>query len=212
MFTKTKKKVVVIVAHPDDETLWGGGAILSHPKYDWFVVSLCRGKDSDRSPRFFNALEALKANGIMGDLNDDPKQNPLNPITTETAILELLPVKHFDLIISHSPKGEYTRHLRHEEIGNAVIRLWDSNKIAANCLWAFAYEDGNKKYLPRSIEKAPVIKTLSDQIWERKYQIITEIYGFDKESWEARTTPRTEAFWQFWKPSDAISWQESMKH
>lgn len=212
MFTKTKKNVAVIVAHPDDETLWAGGTILSHPKCDWFVVSLCRGKDSDRSPKFFKALEALKANGIMGDLNDDPEQVPLNPKTTEKAIFDLLPVKHFDLIISHSPKGEYTRHLRHEEIGKAVIRLWDSNKIAANGLWSCAYDDGNKKYLPSAIEKATVIKTLSDQIWERKYQIITEIYGFDKESWEARTTPKTEAFWQFKKPSDAISWLESMKH
>jgi hypothetical protein len=35
----------VIVAHPDDETLWAGGMILTHPGYNWFVASLCRKSD-----------------------------------------------------------------------------------------------------------------------------------------------------------------------
>jgi hypothetical protein len=33
-----------------------------------------------------------------------------------------------------------------------------------------------------------------DNIWNRKYKIIIEIYGFALESWETRITPRTEAF------------------
>jgi len=28
------KTVAIIVAHPDDETLWAGGTILSHPFFD----------------------------------------------------------------------------------------------------------------------------------------------------------------------------------
>lgn len=210
MLTKNKKTVVVIVAHPDDETLWSGGTILSHPKCDWFIVSLCRGKDTDRSPKFFRALKALKAKGIMGDLNDDPEQKSLKSKDVETAILDLLPVKHFDIIISHSPAGEYTRHARHEEIGKAVINLWHTNQIAANCFWAFAYEDGNKKYFPRSNENASVINTLSRQIWERKHKIITAIYGFDHDSWEAKTTPKTEAFWHFERPSEARKWLKTL--
>ena len=68
----------------------------------------------------------------MGDLDDGPERKPLKGIVVETAILDLLPVKHFDLIISHNPTGEYTRHLRHEEVGEAVINLWHSNHITAN--------------------------------------------------------------------------------
>ncbi len=211
LYVNKKKTVVVIVAHPDDETLWSGGTILSHPKCDWFIISLCRGKDPDRSPKFFNALKALKAKGIMGDLNDGPEQKQLKTNDIETAILDLLPAKHFDIIISHSPAGEYTRHVRHEEIGKAVIKLWDTNQIAANCFWAFAYDDGNKKYLPRKIENASVITPLSNQIWTKKHKIITGIYGFDDGSWEAQTTPKTEAFWQFEKPFDARNWLEAMK-
>ena len=211
MISKIRKTVALIVAHPDDETLWIGGTILSHPTCEWFIVSLCRGKDPDRAPKFFKALKVLKAKGIMGDLNDGPEQKPLKAKEVETAILDLLPAKHFDLIISHNPKGEYTRHIRHEEIGKAVINLWHNNQIAANQFWAFAYEDGNKKYLPRPAEKAPISNVLSKQIWERKYKIITELYGFKKDSWEAKTTPQTEAFWQFTMPRDAVKWFGSKK-
>jgi LmbE family N-acetylglucosaminyl deacetylase len=206
MLIKNKKTVVVIVAHPDDETLWVGGTILSHPACEWYIVSLCRGNDPDRAPKFFKALKALKAHGIMGDLNDGAEQKPLKAKEVESAILDLLPAKHFDIIISHNPKGEYTRHLRHEEIGKAVINLWYNNQIAANEYWAFAYEDGNKKYLPRPIENAPIYNNLTKQIWEKKYHMINQLYGFETDSWEAKTTPKTEAFWQFIKPDDAWKW------
>ena len=128
----TKKTIVVIVAHPDDETLWAGGTILSHPAFEWYIVSLCRGNDSNRAPKFYQALKILKAKGSMSDLDDGPEQRPLSEKEVENAILDLLPAKHFDLVISHNPAGEYTRHIRHEEIGKAVINLWNTNKIAAN--------------------------------------------------------------------------------
>lgn len=189
--------VAVIVAHPDDETLWAGGTILSHSLWRCFIVCLCRGSDIERAPRFYNALKILKADGIMGNLDDGPEQRPLNENDVELAILELLPQKQFDMIITHSPVGEYTKHLRHEEVGRAVINLWHNGKISADELYTFAYEDGNKKYYPKPIENASFYHTLETGIWLKKFSIITEIYGFEKNSWEAETTPRAEAFWQY---------------
>jgi LmbE family N-acetylglucosaminyl deacetylase len=203
---KKSKTVAVIVAHPDDETLWVGGTILSHPSWKWFIVCLCRGSDNDRAPKFLKTLEILGAKGIMGDLDDGPEQKPLDENDMENTMLRLLPDRHFDLIISHNPNGEYTRHIRHEETGKAVIKLWHSGKISADELWTFAYEDGNKKYYPKSIEKATVCHTLTEKIWQHKYEIITEIYRFTKSSFEAETTPRTESFWQFTNPIDAQKW------
>ena len=49
------KSVLIIVAHPDDETLWAGGTILSHPEWSVFVISLCRASDTDRAPKFNRA-------------------------------------------------------------------------------------------------------------------------------------------------------------
>jgi LmbE family N-acetylglucosaminyl deacetylase len=201
-----QKNVAVIVAHPDDETLWAGGTILSHPSWNCFIVSLCRGSDEERAPKFHEALKVLKSEGIMGDLDDGPDQNPLDEKDVEQTILDLLPGNHYDLIISHNPNGEYTRHLRHEEVSKAVINLWNYSKIAADELRTFAYEDGAKKYHPQPVKNAAIYRTLTKRIWLRKYSILRETYGFGKDSWEAQTTPREEAFWQFTNSFNAKKW------
>lgn len=200
---KKTKTVAIIVAHPDDETLWAGGTILSHPEWRCFVVCLCRKDDADRAPRFTQALKILGAHGIMGDLDDGPDQRPLSENEVEEAILQLCPAGGFDLVITHSIKGEYTRHLRHEEISKAVVTLWEEGKLNSPELWAFAYEDGNREYYPMVIEDAPLYYSLTHDVWEKKYKIITETYGFEKNSWEAMTTPREEAFWQFFSVEEA---------
>lgn len=200
------KNVAVIVAHPDDETLWAGGTILSHPSWKCFIVSVCRGNDTERASKFYKALKVLKSEGNMGILDDGPDQKPLDEEEVEQTILNLLPEKHYDLIISHNPNGEYTRHIRHEEVSKAVIHLWSKNKIIADELLTFAYEDGQKKYYPRPIENAAIYRHLTKRIWLRKYSILREIYGFENDSWEVQTTPRDEAFWQFTNSFLAKKW------
>lgn len=191
------EKCAVIVAHPDDETLWSGGTILMHPESKWTVVTLCRKSDPDRAPKFFKALEALNAVGAMGDLDDGPDQNPLSNRDVQNTILELLPVGRFDLVITHGMWGEYTKHLRHEEAGMAVFALLNSERLSARNVWRFAYDDGEGKNLPKAKPEADLRTKLTDEIWQRKYEIITDIYGFGPDSFEAKTTPREEAFWCF---------------
>ena len=191
------RNCIVIVAHPDDETLWAGGTILMYPENKWTVITLCRKSDPDRALRFFKALERLGATGVLGDLDDGPEQTPQDPRKVQTTILELLPSDSFDMIITHSPLGEYTRHLRHEETAVAVKALWQSGELFAKELWSFAYEDGGGKYLPRPIDEADFRVKLPDEIRERKYDIVTKVYGFSPDSFEAKTTPKEEAFWCF---------------
>jgi LmbE family N-acetylglucosaminyl deacetylase len=195
---------VVIVAHPDDETLWAGGTILKHREWKWHIVSLCRANDTDRSVKFRKALKALGARGSMGDLDDGPEQIPLSQVLVRDAVLSLLPVnKPIDLMLTHGARGEYTRHRRHEETCRAVISLWAAGLISIRRLWIFAYTDDGKRHLPAAAPDADLTSRLSVDIRNRKYAIITGIYGFNATSFEARTTPGTEAFRSFASSADA---------
>ena len=165
----------------------------------------------ERSEKFFKALKFLNVDGVIGDLDDGPDQTHLDEIIVQDAILKLMPQRHFDLVITHNPYGEYTRHIRHEEVSYAVINLWNQRKISTDELWTFAYEDGNKKYFPKPIEKANFFFPHTNEIWHKKYHIVTEIYGFKKNSFEADTTPRAESFWQFFIPIKAKNWLKQLE-
>jgi LmbE family N-acetylglucosaminyl deacetylase len=185
----------VVVAHPDDEILWCGGTILMHPDSNWTVVTLTRKSDPDRAPKFHKAMELLGAKGIMGDLDDGPEQKPLSAGQVQDAIMDLLPSDRLDLILTHGPWGEYTRHKRHEEVSKAVQTLRQSGRLQAGEIWMFAYDDRGGKQLPQPLIDGDVYTKLPEETWQEKYRIITEVYGFAPDSFEAKTTPRDEAFW-----------------
>ncbi len=190
------QSALVIVAHPDDEILWAGGTMLLHPQTRWTIVVLCRRSDPDRAPKFRRVLQMLGAAGRQGDLDDGPEQTPLPPQEVQHAILALAGGGEHDLILTHSVAGEYTRHRRHEEIGQAVLALWDAGQLTSRELWAFAYQDGNGQHEARAIQEADVFEVLPAGVWERKRGLIGEVYGFGHGSFEAKAAGRQEAFWR----------------
>jgi LmbE family N-acetylglucosaminyl deacetylase len=186
--------VGVIVAHPDDETLWAGGAILMHPDWRCRILSVSRASDPDRAPRFHNALTYLGASGDMADLDDGAEQTSLTESKIRETIAAFAAGDTYDLLLTHGPNGEYTFHQRHIEVSHAVLHLWKSGVLRAGRLWRFAYEDGNGAYLPRAEPDADIQFDLPEEIWSLKRFIVTAIYGFSADSWEAQALPRVEAF------------------
>lgn len=194
-------RAIVVVAHPDDETLWCGGLILQRPDWDWFVLTLCRGKDPDRAPRFKRALQYLGATGAMADLDDGPAQLPLDPALIQKTILDRLAEHSHDLVLTHGPLGEYTRHRRHEECSAAVVQLWRDGRLNAKEMKLFAYEDQGGSTLPRARADADETETLLPDTLTKKHHIMTDIYGFAEESWEVRASPKVESFYCATTPS-----------
>jgi LmbE family N-acetylglucosaminyl deacetylase len=119
----------IMVAHPDDETLWAGGFVLEHADWDWFIGTLCRASDPDRAPKFVRVLERLHARGGMLDMEDGPEQRPLPALDVQRQVLRLLPGNHFDMLLTHGPQGEYTWHRRHVEVCRAVVALWRAGRV-----------------------------------------------------------------------------------
>lgn len=184
----------IIVAHPDDEVLWSGGYLLSHPAFKWMIFSLCRANDPDRAPRFYQVCDQVGAKGVMADLDDSPDQRPIPEHEIEKYLSTVLVNQAFDLVITHGLSGEYLRHIRHEEVSRGVFELWTQGKLSTQHLWMFAYENKEPGLIPHTRANADYLYPLTDALWQQKYQLITKTYGFLPDSWEARAVPRVEGF------------------
>jgi hypothetical protein len=106
-------KPVIVVAHPDDESLWCAGLVVSFPKKDWLIVCCTIPfKDPERADKFRDACDVLGAESIL--LAHPERNGPIPKPSLEGR----------DLVISHGPKGEYG-HPQHREL-NALLRpdIW----------------------------------------------------------------------------------------
>ncbi len=190
---------LVIVAHPDDETIWMGGTLLAHPDWSWKIVSLSRKNDADRMPKFNKVCLEYKAKSIMGDLDDEI----LEPLTTKEVsikILELLTQNKYDYIFTHGENGEYG-HLRHKETHKAVKNLVSKKILRTKKLCFFSYIPSEqtapaykevKLALPN--KKANWLFKLNDKQHSKKIDLITKYYGFSKDSFETWSCKAEEAF------------------
>lgn len=180
-------KALCIVAHPDDETIWMGGTILINNSWDWLILSLCRKNDLDREPKFRKVCSYYKADCIIGDL-DDEILNPLDIKEIEKIIINHLKTYDFNYIFTHGENGEYG-HIRHKETHLAVKNLIGKKQLLSDNVRYFSYSGD----LPTANNSEFQIN-LPEKIHNEKLMIISEIYGFNKESFEYICSGKKEAF------------------
>lgn len=124
-------KCVLIIAHPDDELVWFYNLIklISNHCIDIIVISLT-GKNEERSREFEDSCNIFGAKFFMLD-------NPTRPASTQLnislgLILEILnqkkmPLTKNDIIVSHGPEGDDTRHPHHIAAYGLAANLAKSN-------------------------------------------------------------------------------------
>ncbi|MBI5079476.1 PIG-L family deacetylase [Candidatus Wolfebacteria bacterium] len=190
-------RALVIVAHPDDETIWMGGTMLSFPKIRWTVFSLCRKNDSDRAPKFRKAAKQYGARPIISDLEDE------GIMTTKQSLPEIekriektlknLEKSRFNYVFTHGKNGEYG-HPRHQETHRTVKKLLRGKTIAAEKVFCFSYEKPERKNFCLPSKQADLFAKLSPTILKRKKFITEKIYGFPKSSFEYKSSSPVETF------------------
>ena len=194
---KTGNEALVIVSHPDDETIWMGGTILRHPEINWTIVVLARRNDPDRYPRFVCAARSYHARGIISDLEDEGRLTLKESIPEiEWRLRRLVPAQRFDYIFTHGSEGEYG-HPRHKGVHRVVKNLFRKRQRGASNLFFFAYTFDEKKKFCVPAPRADFSLLLSSKAFKTKQSVIRNLYGFSPRSFETQSSGRIETFKKF---------------
>ena len=144
---------IMIVAHPDDEALFGGAELLTHPE-EYKVVAVDEYQNEVRraewisSMQFIGIIDSEHWSGFKG--GEDYHREKL--------IYELLRVlreRKYKKIVTHNRKGEYG-HPRHRALHDVL------NHLRPELLWQF---DKGKERLSQDLllKKRDLLKVYGSQ-------------------------------------------------
>lgn len=185
LLEKTDK--LMIVAHPDDEMIWGGGHLLEG---GYLVVCITNGENETRKAEFLKAVE--KSGNIPLILSYPDKElgmrsrwiGYIDDITRD--IQTILALKEWNIIVTHNLDGEYG-HIHHKIVSALVTGQIDWTKEGKFYYFGKYYNEKELSFLeleqlPENIqkEKEEILKLYSSQnfIWEKFGQM------FPYENWE----------------------------
>lgn len=114
---------LMIVAHPDDETIWGGSHLL---KDNYVVVCITNGNNRTRRKEFSKVMKKTNSIGIMLSYPDKTNGEKDNWNSCRDRIQEALSLilakKQWNMIVTHNPDGEYG-HIHHQMTSEIVTSL-----------------------------------------------------------------------------------------
>ncbi len=168
-------KKLMIVAHPDDETLWGGSHLLEG---DYLIVCMTHGKDRVRSAELKAVAEASgnaclvlcypdKTLGRRDDWSMVKEQ-------MEQDISLLLESQDWELVVTHNQKGEYG-HIHHRMTHSMVVSAYEKEHLTVPLYFFGTYYSAAR--LPAVQEQLPRI---SDEALAQKEALLTNYHSQER--------------------------------
>ena len=177
-YNASQYKKLMIVAHPDDETLWGGANLF---KDRYFVVCLTNGFNLKRANDFKKLLKFTNNSGII--LNYPDLQDNIRDDWSEvgTGILKdlsrLLNYQYWDKIVTHGPDGT-TGHIHHKITCKYVTKIVKKYNEYNNLFYFGKFYKKKKlpKYLPRISDEELSYKKKEINIYQSVIKTIYKLW------------------------------------
>lgn len=124
-------KNLMVVAHPDDETMWGGALPIRYPG-DWTIVCCTvPRRDPERALLFGEACKRLGAQPVLIPYQEPPVHGAIKDL--------ILPEEDYDLVVTHGPEGEYG-HPHHQQVSKMVTTYF--TEVVPSKILTFGYGKG----------------------------------------------------------------------
>lgn len=139
---------LMVVAHPDDETIWGGAHLL---KKHYLVVCLTNGYNKRRVKEYNKVIKMSGNKGLILKYPDKVNGKRSNwedcKDKVENDLRYLLKLKNFKTVITHNPTGEYG-HIHHQFTNQIVTKVM-KNKLDDLVYFGVYYKKSN---LPNNLK------------------------------------------------------------
>ena len=159
---------LLIVAHPDDEVLWGGLNLLLQP--GWFVVCSTHLNDPVRSREFFKTMSLANVTKyVMFDVNDKYTEDPdeaselYDGSPFDNALKELAK-KEWKLVLTHNSTGEYG-HEHHKKVHSMVMTYFPTAKSFEKTARLIPSAIEHKRYL---LQYYAETQAIARQLFQKK--------------------------------------------
>lgn len=200
MKTSLRKYNLLIVAHPDDETIFFGGTVQTYRRRPWKIVCVTDGNadsmGSKRQDDFRRACHKLGVKNAEMWNFPDRFENRLDV----PALINRLKTETPSEIFTHGILGEYG-HPHHQDVCLAVHRAFPKSPK----IWSVAYNGFAEK----------IIK-IPRKAYQRKCEVLSEIYfsethrfarylpAYSHEGFACLGLPEVEALYSFFSRGEPL--------
>ena len=161
----TRVESLLIVAHPDDETLWGSEELI---KNKYLVVCITCGTNKKREKEIEAALKISKDRLIVLDKPDKVRGKRSDwkhyKKQIEYELKYVIKKKKWNTIVTHNPEGEYG-HIHHKITSNIVTKVYNKEKIGKLKYYG-------KYYSKKRINQNKFAREIPEDIYDMKIEMI----------------------------------------